>query len=143
LANSFYYLARHPQVYKHLQQDLDKAFPLGDVDWTYSATASIPYLDAIINEVLRLQPAVPSGVQRETPPEGVDIDELHIPGNVLVRVPLYVLSRDSRWFEDPLEFRPERWMDDSPVKTDKAAYAPFLIGKLHSSAGLESNIILT
>ena len=91
--------------------------------------ASLPYLDGIINEVLRLKPAVPSGVQRVTPPEGLYIDEVFVPGNLLVRVPLYTVSRDPRYFEEPDEFRPERWLPDGKFLTDKTAYAPFLIGK--------------
>jgi cytochrome P450 len=130
LSNCFYYLARYPETYKRLQQETDKVFPGGDKDWNYTRIANLPYLDAIINETLRLKPAVPSGVQRETPVVGIDIDELHIPGKVLVRVPLYAVSRDSRYFERPEEFLPERWLQDSAMKTDKSAYAPFLIGKL-------------
>ena len=52
-----------------------------------------PLLLGIINEALRLQPAVPSGVQRVTPPEGAVIAGRYIPGNIVITTPTYSLHR--------------------------------------------------
>jgi cytochrome P450 len=39
------------------------------------------------------------------------------------------MQRDPRYFEDPLDFMPERWTDEKPgAIIDKRAYAPFNIG---------------
>ncbi|KAG8410235.1 hypothetical protein J3459_017227 [Metarhizium acridum] len=53
----------------------------------------VPLLDAVISETMRLHPAVPSGTQRMTPPEGLPIGERHIPGNTIVQVPSYTVFR--------------------------------------------------
>ena len=44
-----------------------------------------------------------------TPPGGVVIDGVHIPGDVLVGVPTHVVQRDPRYWDAPLRFAPERW----------------------------------
>ncbi|OQU95023.1 hypothetical protein CLAIMM_01292 [Cladophialophora immunda] len=124
LANTFFYLARNPTVQKKLQEELDAAFPGGEKDWTYEKS-KIPYLDNIINESLRLKPPVPGGLPRITPPQGLQIDEVYIPGDTIVGVPVHTLQRDPRYFERPLEFIPERWEQTS---VEKSPFFPFSKG---------------
>ncbi|KAL1654432.1 hypothetical protein SLS61_003033 [Didymella pomorum] len=91
---------------------------------------NIPYLDGVINEALRLHPAVPSGVQRETPPEGITLpDGTYIPGNIIIWMPIHCLQRDPRYWAKPLAFMPERWTDEQPEAIiDKRAFMPFSTG---------------
>ncbi|KAL1639131.1 hypothetical protein SLS58_008218 [Diplodia intermedia] len=112
LVNTLNLLARHPRVLAKLQAQLDAAFPAGADDAAFTASAlpkAAPYLDDIINESLRLRPPVPSGLARVTPPEGLVVDGVHVPGDTIVSVPTQTLQRDERNFEDATEFRPERW----------------------------------
>ncbi|CEJ58377.1 hypothetical protein PMG11_07034 [Penicillium brasilianum] len=129
IANVLYYLATHPVVYKRLQQEVDEA------DGTQDIAQPLPYLEAVVNETLRLKPVVPSGQWRVTPPEGLFIDEVWIPGNTIVVVPQYLLQRDARNFSRPLEFIPERWLEkDQGLVFDDKAFFPFTIGH-YSCAG--------
>lgn len=122
-----YYLATHPAVYAKLQKEVDEAYGVHDI------AQPLPYLEAVINETLRLKPVVPSGQMRVTPPEGLFIDEVFIPGNTIVVVPQYLLQRDARNFSRPLEFIPERWLEkDQGMVFDDRAFFPFTIGKRSS-----------
>jgi cytochrome P450 len=92
--------------------------------------AHCPHLDGAINESLRLHPAVPSGLQRETPPAGITLpDGTYIPGNTAVWMPIHTIQRDERSFPEALKFMPERWTSEAPeyVK-DKRAFIPFSTG---------------
>lgn len=116
-------------VYKRLQREVDEA------DGAQDIAQPLPYLEAVVNETLRLKPVVPSGQWRVTPPEGLFIDEVWIPGNTIVVVPQYLLQRDARNFSQPLEFIPERWLEkDQGLVFDDKAFFPFTIGKRSCSA---------
>jgi cytochrome P450 len=134
LVHAIYYLILHPQIYTRLQSLLDAIFPNGDSAWTYDAVKSLPYLDAIINETLRLKPPVPSAIHRQTPPEGIWIDEIFVPGDVHVAVPTYALHHDARYWERPEDFWPERWLEEQDggpaagAKIVPDAFIPFSIG---------------
>lgn len=124
-----YELCKNPSVQSKLRATIDAIQPnksfldTGDL-------AACPYLDAVINEALRLHPAVPSGVQRETPPGGITLpDGTHVPGETLTWMPIHTLHRDPRYFAEPLEFLPERWTSEKPEYViDKRAFLPFVTG---------------
>jgi cytochrome P450 len=134
IAGFFYYLTLYPAVYKKLQRTLDEHFPGGDTTYTNAVGSRIPYLDAVIHETLRLQPPVPAGLPRETPPEGLTIDGVFIPGYTTVSVPNYTINRDERCYGSPLEFIPERWTDERPdlIKI-KNVFMPFTLGEFTCS----------
>jgi cytochrome P450 len=120
-------MASHPSIYRTLQSHLTTTFPDGPSTWTYTRAKSIRYIDHLIHETLRLRPPVPMGFPRQTPPEGLQIDEVYIPGDVIVNVPTWAIQRDERYFTDALAFRPERWESLSPEGTGMA-YLPFQKG---------------
>lgn len=128
LAGFFYYLAANPRVQRKLQHILSEAFPAGDSAYTTAAAGEIPYVDAVINETLRLQPPVTLSLTRTTPKAGMTINGVYIPGDVTVSVPTYAVHRDGRYFERPEEFIPERWTDQPELVKDPKAFIPFSIG---------------
>jgi cytochrome P450 len=73
---------------------------------------------------------VPSGVQRETPPEGLLLPNgTYIPGNIYMWMPIHAIQRDARYFAEPLTFLPERWTDEQPdAVIKKSAFMPFSTG---------------
>lgn len=88
LTNLFFHLATNKTLYKTLQPELD-ALP----DLSYDNLTNVKLIDAVVNETLHLHPAVPSGTQRVTPPEGLIVGDRYIPGGVIVCVPSYTVFR--------------------------------------------------
>ncbi|GME34987.1 Cytochrome p450 [Neofusicoccum parvum] len=125
LANTIYYLAKDRRVLEKLRSILDTTFPNGLASWTYAEVKNIAYLDYIINEVLRLRPPVPSGLSRTAPPEGLQIDDVFIPGDTVVMISAHTIQRDPRYFENPDEFCPERW---STLSTETSPFLAFSRG---------------
>lgn len=124
----FLELATHPDITQKLQQELDALYQDNSAP-DATALTRLEYLQACIDEGLRLHPPVPAGVQRVTPPGGLHIgDDVYIPGDVIVKIPTYLLHRDERSFVRPDEFIPERWTSKPELIKNSAVYSPFSIG---------------
>ncbi|KAL6407680.1 cytochrome p450 [Ilyonectria robusta] len=124
----FYELALHQEQLKALQTEVD-TFSEGQEQLDLRGLAKLPHLDAIINEVLRLHPPVPSGLQRMTPPEGLTIGDTFVPGNTIVQCPTHTMHRDARYFERPDEFLPQRWSTEKELTKDASVFVPFSTGR--------------
>ncbi|KAJ5100598.1 cytochrome P450 [Penicillium angulare] len=120
LSNIFFQIAKDPALQDSLRAELNE-----HSDLTAEQLAGLKLLNATINETIRLHPVVPSGMQRMTPPEGLQIGNTYIPGDVMVAMPMHTLFRDERVFEHPNEFKPERWTTDPELIKDSAAFIPF------------------
>ncbi|TGO43142.1 hypothetical protein BHYA_0003g00960 [Botrytis hyacinthi] len=70
----------------------------------------IPYLEALINEGLRICNPIPSGLPRVVPEGGDDYCEIFLPGGTRLAVRIYASNRSKSIFADPDEFVPERWL---------------------------------
>ncbi|KAH6976573.1 cytochrome P450 [Ilyonectria destructans] len=124
----FYELALHPECIPILQEEVDGVFD-GPEAPDATTLRKLEYLNAVINETLRLHPPVPSGVQRMTSPEGMTIGDTFIPGNTIVQAPAHALTRDGRYFDRPEEFVPERWTSKPELVKDERAFVPFSTGR--------------
>lgn len=110
LQYSFVFIVHHRNVYDRLSQELINAFPDSEVPLDFQILGSLPYLNAVISEALRLGMPL-SGLERITPPSGTTVDGIFIPGNTIVSVPAYAQQLDpTNFFPDPEDFRPERWL---------------------------------
>ncbi|KAI0838122.1 cytochrome P450 [Hypoxylon sp. FL0890] len=124
-----YCLARWPEHAEKIRQELR------NVDYNdMTALSALPHLTATINESLRLYPAGPTFGSRQTPPEGLHCDGVHIPGDIKVVAPRYSLGRLEEAYEAPHDFIPERWYSKAELIKDKRAFAPFAMGR-NSCAG--------
>jgi cytochrome P450 len=84
----FYQLALNPTHADKLYDELK------DVDIRKrEVLETLPHLNALINETLRLHPAVPSGGYRDLPPEGMTLGGRYIPGNTTIVAPRYTINR--------------------------------------------------
>ncbi|KAL5520928.1 hypothetical protein ACEPAF_2931 [Sanghuangporus sanghuang] len=133
LSGLFFYLLSDMPAFERLKGEVESEFPVTE-GGPFDAVklARMPYLNAVINEALRLQPAVPTVLQR-SPLEGSGgkfVAGRFVPESTAVYVPPYVLHRDPRYFSPfPDSFIPERWIDcDSKFTTNTSAFIPFSTG---------------
>ncbi|KAL1980003.1 hypothetical protein VTN96DRAFT_4825 [Rasamsonia emersonii] len=129
LATILFYLAKYPATMKKLLRLLDEAMPGGAQDWSYEKVTSVTFIDDIINETLRLRPALLTGGYRVTPPGGIQVDEVYVPGDVNVFVLIQLIQTDERYYRDAQDFVPERWGERrEEMGTDSAPFLPFSLG---------------
>lgn len=129
LTHVMYYLLKNPQTLSTLRNEVSTAFSNGDPIASYAKVKNLPYLKACLDESLRLLPPLCRGLERRTPPEGMQIAGQHIAGNIRVSVPAYVAHCDPVIFPDPETYRLKRWLESEEVtRPMRAAFIPFSTG---------------
>lgn len=69
-----------------------------------------------------------------TPPEGIEVDGVWIPGHVQVFTPPWLLCRYEKYFPQADQFIPERWTTRPELVVDKRAFIPFNAGMFRPQA---------
>ncbi|KAF7986263.1 hypothetical protein HWV62_35176 [Athelia sp. TMB] len=128
-----YYLAANPHTQARLQKELDDALSAEDeLASTFDQVKRLPYLEAVINEALRLHSTSAIGLPRLAPAGGLALpDGTHFAAGTVLSVPSYSIHRDAAvWGADFAQFRPERWLDAEPERSAEMqkAFNPFSFG---------------
>ncbi|AEO65383.1 uncharacterized protein THITE_2143111 [Thermothielavioides terrestris NRRL 8126] len=104
-----YFVCTHPDVYGRLVGEIRGAVTAAD-DIRWEKVRELRYLEATLNEALRLFPPSPASQQRIVPPGGATIDGYYVPEGTTVGVSPWAATRSRLNFHEPDEFRPERWL---------------------------------
>ncbi|MEV6110505.1 cytochrome P450 [Streptomyces sp. NPDC051940] len=113
-----YELTRRPDVVARIEAEAAAAEEIPDL-------GALPYTEAFVKEVLRLWP--PTWLIGRTVRRDTELDGWRLRTGDQVMFSLYRLHRDPRWWSDPDELRPERWLEPhtAPVRH---SYLPFGAG---------------
>ncbi|KAG1747609.1 cytochrome P450 [Suillus lakei] len=102
----------YPEVQRHAQAEID-AVVGQDQFPAFEDRDKLPYIGALIQELLRWAPVAPQGLPHHTTKEDV-YEGYRIPKGAIVIANILSISRDREMYPDPLEFRPERFLGSSP-----------------------------
>ncbi|GFP82363.1 licodione synthase [Phtheirospermum japonicum] len=101
-------LMNNPKALKKAQEEIDKV--IGPDRLVQESDASnLPYLQAIIKETFRLHPPIPM-LSRKSVSDCV-IDGYKIPAKSLLFVNIWSMGRNPTYWESPMDFRPERFLE--------------------------------
>jgi fatty acid omega-hydroxylase len=103
-----YLLMGHPEVEQKMLEEIREV--CGDRELTYDELGRLKYVQAVIDESLRLYPSVPAdskvSVADDTLPDGT-----FVPAGCVIQFNPYAMGRSKKlWGEDAELFRPERWI---------------------------------
>jgi len=136
----WYYFLRNPLIFNRLRDEVDAYFPSGEEPLDFTRMVNMPYLNACINEALRLLPPVMSGSPRYVNPGsgGMMVGPYFIPEGSQIFNHTYTLQRDPRHFSPlPNTFWPDRWLPEQDRQKipsheefilDPTAFQPFSFG---------------
>ncbi|KAL4894202.1 cytochrome P450 [Aspergillus ambiguus] len=127
-----YYLGLNKDKQRALQDEIRGTFESAQMI-NADSLASLPYLNAVIEEGLRLFPPTAFGLPRESP--GAMVDGVWIPKGTVVHTSSWTTTHDERYFTNPRSFIPERWLAPSHHRADATfradehdAAKPFSLG---------------
>ncbi len=118
---SVYLLSQYPALREKLQEEIRTV--LAGRAPTAEDIGKMPYLDWVLNEALRLYP--PAWMQLRFVAKDFELDGVHLPAGTLLMLSQWVIQRDPAIWEEPDEFRPERWDPVNGEHVPPGAYFPF------------------
>jgi cytochrome P450 len=121
LAWTWYALSQNPAAETRLHRELDSV--LGGRKPEAADLERLPYLSAVVSEVLRLYPA--AYIMARTTIDDVQLDAYEFSPGTTILFSQWVMHRDPRYYEAPEEFRPERWLEGLAARLPAGAYFPF------------------
>jgi len=121
-------------IQKRLQNEIDQVLENTNGQAPYEAVNGMEYLDAVINEALRMYP-VAAMLDRlclkdfELPPTLPGMKPFIIRKGQGIMIPVYGLQHDPKYFEEPEKFDPERFLGERKKDSlNCGAYLPFGLG---------------
>ena len=125
-------LVNNPNILERLRKEIESV--VGKTSLIQETDLpSLPYLQAVVKEVLRLHPPAP--LFARTSREECRIRGFYIPENTTLLVNVYAVMRDPGSWEDPDEFRPERFLaslgtgEEDERREQAHKYIPFGSGR--------------
>ncbi|CBI24534.3 unnamed protein product, partial [Vitis vinifera] len=104
-------LLQHPQTMQKVQEELEQVVGIENIV-EESHLFQLPYLDAVIKEALRLHPPLPLLIPH-SPSTSCIISGYTIPKGSRILVNAWAMQRDPEAWGHPLEFKPERFLEDA------------------------------
>ncbi|XP_071961304.1 cytochrome P450 2J5-like [Antedon mediterranea] len=122
------YMVCYPAIQQRIQQEIDTATGK-ERSLTSGDKLKVPYFEATICEVQRLSNVAPALLAHCTSADFV-VNGYDIPANTNFNLNLTSIHTDPKYWENPLEFKPERFLDDDEAMFVKQeAFMPFGLGR--------------
>ena len=109
----FLTMVLNPKVMQKAQEELDRVVGKGRLP-DFSDKDDLPYIDAVVKELLRWNPPLPIGL-----PYRVTQDDIYrgyfIPAGATVIQNAWAVCRDPEMYPDPEVFNPDRFLKDGKI----------------------------
>jgi cytochrome P450 len=125
LTTTFFHLGQHPEIYERLVKEVRATFATYESINSRTTGQGIPFMDAVLNEAMRITPVLPGPMWRRTD-HPLNVCNYPVPGGTELGAMRYNIFRNPKCFHDPTVFKPERWMQD--MGDDLEASQPFGLG---------------
>jgi cytochrome P450 len=136
LAWALYLTARHAEAAERIRNEGEATY--GDREPTAADYSALAYTRAVIQETMRLYPPIWGLIRVAAQADVIDGKAIR-PGDRIVMF-AYGAHHDPKFWEEPEEFRPERWLGDAAKKRVKYSYLPFGAGKRSCIGGAMSQV---
>jgi cytochrome P450 len=91
-----------------------------DHDFIYEQVRNLPYLTAVVKEIIRFTNPIPGRLPRVVPSQGYQLRGNSLAPGTIVHTSAYLLNRHtSAWGDDSYKFNPSRWLAEDTTDLDK------------------------
>jgi len=121
---AWYLLATHRDKLAKAQAEIDQT--LGGRAIGADDLPDLPYLEMCLKESLRRLPAV--WIFAREAQTDLRLGDYFFPKGAILAISPLATGRNAKYFDNPLEYRPERWTRESERRLPRGAYVPFAGG---------------
>ncbi|KAE8381592.1 cytochrome P450 monooxygenase [Aspergillus bertholletiae] len=115
----FFYILHDDYALSRVTAEIRATFDNEDEIRAGHKLNSCHFLQACVQETMRLIPGIPNGSPRRVLAGGLTVDGRYIPKGVTVSSSPYVIMRKEEYFERPDTFWPQRWIVDPESGADE------------------------
>ncbi|KAI8048996.1 cytochrome P450 [Syncephalis plumigaleata] len=105
----FHFITEYPEYTRRLREEITAIYPDTSATVAYDKIKSLPYLEAFLQESMRMRGLVCNGYYRKIPKEGVVLGGYYLPEGTIVKLSPIVMNFDETVFPDANTFNPDRW----------------------------------
>ncbi|MGE0857376.1 MAG: cytochrome P450, partial [Hyphomicrobiaceae bacterium] len=136
LAWALYLLSLHPEAAERVIRESETV--LGDREPTAADYTALVYTRSVIQETMRLYPPVWGLIRVAAKDDEIGGKQIRAGDRIVIFG--YAAHHNPKFWDEPEEFRPERWMDKSAKRQVKYSYVPFGAGKRSCIGGAMSQV---
>jgi len=118
---TWYLLSKHPAVLEKMQREIQSV--LGARRPEFEDIQKLTYSGMVMDEVLRLFPS--TWIFARKAMQSFGLGSFQIPEKAMLFLSPFIVHRDERFWDDPEQFRPERFLADEKETRHPFAYFPF------------------
>jgi len=111
IAAFLFAMTTHPDIQKKAQKQIDRVVGMDRLP-TFEDREDLPYINYILKEILRWQPATPLGAPHHLTGED-HYNGHYMPAGSTILPNAWSMSRDETIYENPERFWPERFVSDN------------------------------
>ncbi|KAI1286250.1 Cytochrome P450 9e2 [Halotydeus destructor] len=116
----FYQLALNPDIQERLYEEVKSL-----TEVTYESINKLPYLEAVINETLRMHPPALDMNRKALVDYKLPGTDIVVPKGCRVEMPLIAVHYNEQYFANPFKFDPERFLPHNRDQLNLDAFMPF------------------
>ncbi len=136
LAWTLYEMSKNPEMRARIQKEGEEVY--GDREPTNDDYSSLVYTRAVIQETMRKYPPVWGLIRVASKADEIGGKEIKVGDRVVLFV--YGTHHDAKYWDNPEEFRPERFMGEAAKKRKPYTYIPLGGGKRSCIGGAMSQV---
>jgi len=114
-------LAQYPDIEQQLGRELDEL--LAGRSPTVQDVPNLALAERTVREAMRLYP--PAWAIVRTAVQDLELAGYRVPAGSTVIMSQWVMHRDPRFYDEPEEFRPDRWLEERYRSSPRFSYFPF------------------
>ncbi|XP_054710125.1 cytochrome P450 3A8-like [Uloborus diversus] len=126
LSYAIYNLAINQKCQETAVNEIESVLKRHERVLNYESLSEMKYMDAILNECLRLCPSLVRS-ERRAEEDCLLGDDIVLKKGMLISIPVYAIHRDPEWYPEPDAFKPERFYHADPNRP-QYVHLPFGAG---------------